>query len=185
MAIVMPRDFKHTERLFELLGKHDGNNPHEIEQGVPYLSLKIVNPHLDHREIGKLELEYDERAEGQRQFTLKSFTWTHPQRIWKTVTPIMLPQFPRRRLSAEEVVARACVDSGYPEPVAVRVSLAPLMAGVPHARSFHIKPRQHRPPRPLTHAAIEFPVPIRGPVLIGAGRYAGYGACRPLLEETE
>ena len=71
-----------------------------------------------------------------------------------------------------------------PSPVAVRVSFAPLMRGVPHSRAFHVKPRQGRPPRPLTHAEIEFPVPVRGPVLIGAGRYSGYGACRPPPRRT-
>ena len=40
-----------------------------------------------------------------------------------------------------------------------------------------------RSPRPLTHAEVEFPVPVRGPVLIGAGRYSGYGTCRPRREE--
>ena len=69
-------------------------------------------------------------------------------------------------------MAKACVDAGYPEPIGVRVSFAPLMRGVPHSRSFHVKPRKGRPPRPLTHAEIEFPVPVRGPVLIGAGRYS-------------
>ena len=185
VAVVVPRDFEHTERLFELLGSHDGKNDHDIEPGVPFLSLTIRNPHLGNREIGKLDLELDERPEGRRPFTLKSFTWTHPHRIWKTVTPVMLPHFPRRGLTVEEVVAKACVDAGYPQPVAVRVSFAPLMRGVPHSRAFHVKPRQGRPPRPLTHAAIEFPVPVRGPVLIGAGRYLGYGACRPPLQEDE
>ena len=183
VAVVVPRDFEHTERLFELLGLHGGENLREIEAGVPFLSLTIRNPHLGNREIGKLELELDERPEGRRPFTLKSFTWTHPHRSWKTVTPIMLPQFPRRWLSAEEVVAKACVDAGYPSPVAVRVSSHRSCCGVPHSRAFHVKPRQAKPPRPLTHAAIEFPVPVRGPVLIGAGRYSGYGACRPLLQE--
>jgi len=185
VAVVVPRDFEHTERLFELLGAHDGKNPHEIEPGVPFLSLTIRNPHLGNREIGKFDLELDERPEGRRQFTLKTFTWTHPHRIWKTVTPVMLPLFPRRGLTTEEVVAKACVDAGYPNPVAVRVSFAPLMRGVPHSRAFHVKPRQARPPRPLTHAEIEFPMPVRGPVLIGAGRYSGYGACRPMLEEDK
>jgi CRISPR-associated protein Csb2 len=184
VAVVVPRDFAHTERLFELLGSHPGNNKHDIEPGVPFLSLTVRNPHLENREIGKLELELDERPEGRRPFSLKSFTWSHPHRIWKTVTPIMLPLFPRRGLSAEEVVAKACVDADYPEPVLVRVSFAPLLRGVPHSRAFHVKPRQDRPPRPLTHAAIEFPVPVRGPVLIGAGRYSGYGACRSLLKEN-
>jgi CRISPR-associated protein Csb2 len=183
VAIAVPRDFEYTEELFALLGHHDGNNSHAIEAGVPYLSVAVRNPHLDNREIGTLELELDERPEGRRQFALKSFAWTDPARVWATVTPIMLPQFPRRGLSAEEVVTQACIDAGYPEPVAVRVSFAPLMRGVPHSRSFHVKPRQGRPPRPLTHAEIEFPAPVRGPVLIGAGRYAGYGVCRPRQEE--
>ncbi len=185
VAIAIPRDFEHTERLFALLGAHDGNNPHEIERGVPFLSLTIRNPHLENREIGQLHLDLDDRQEGRRQRTLRSFTWTRPHRIWKTVTPIILPQFPRRGLAPEDVVARACVDAGYPNPVAVRVSFAPLLKGVPHSRAFHVKPRQSRPPRPLTHAAIEFPMPVRGPVLIGAGRYSGYGICRPLIQEDK
>jgi hypothetical protein len=31
-----------------------------------------------------------------------------------------------------------------------------------------------------THAILVFDEPVRGPVLIGAGRYRGYGFCRPL-----
>ncbi len=185
IAVAVPRDFEHTERLFELLGAHDGGEGHDIEPGIPFLSLTIRNPRLENRADDKLQLELEERTEGRRPFTLKSFTWTHPQRIWKTVTPVILPRFPRRGLTSEEVVARACVDAGYPEPVSVRVSFAPLMQGVPHSKAFHVKPRPPRPPRPLTHAALEFPVPVRGPVLIGAGRYSGYGACRPILREDE
>jgi CRISPR-associated protein Csb2 len=188
VAVAVPRDFEHTEELFRLLGAHDGKNAHEVEAGVPFLSVAVKNPHLQDengkdREIGTLELELDERPEGRRQTTLKSFTWTRPARVWRTVTPVMLPQFPRRGLDAEEVVAKACADAGYPVPVAVRVSLAPLVRGSAHSRAFHVKPRNGRPPRPLTHAAVEFPVPVRGPVLIGAGRYSGYGLCRPCQED--
>ncbi|MCE9564494.1 MAG: type I-U CRISPR-associated protein Cas5/Cas6 [Planctomycetes bacterium] len=183
VAVAVPRDFEHTEELFKLLGKHDGKNLHEIEAEVPFLSLIVKNPHLDNREIGRFDLELDERPEGRRQFTLKTFTWTAPAFVWTTVTPVMLPQFPRRDLTPEEVIAKACVDAGYPEPIAVRTSFAPLMQGVPHSRAFHVKPRNGRPPRPLTHAVIEFPTKVRGPVLIGAGRYAGYGLCRPGQED--
>jgi CRISPR-associated protein Csb2 len=183
VAFVVPRDFEHTGQLFKLFGLHDGKNQREIEAEVPYLSVKVINPHLEQKEDDDMELEFEERPEGRRQLTLKSFTWTNPQRLWNTVTPVMLPQFPRRRLAAEDVVAKACVDSGYPLPVAVRVGQAPFLQGVPHAKSFHVRPRGSRPPRPLTHAQIEFSVPVRGPVLIGAGRYIGYGACRPILQE--
>jgi CRISPR-associated protein Csb2 len=184
IAIVVPREFEHVERLFELLGSHDGTNPYEIEAGVPYLPLKVVKPRSEIGDEDDLALEFEERPEGRRQFTLKSYVWTHPHRIWTTTTPLMLPQFPRRRLAAEEVVAKACVDSGYPAPMGVRVGGDPFMRGVPHAKSFHVKPRGTRPPRPLAHAQIEFPVPVRGPVLIGAGRYLGYGACRPVFSEA-
>jgi CRISPR-associated protein Csb2 len=183
VAVVVPQNFEHTTRLFELLGSHDGLNNHNIETGMPFVSVKVIHPHMGTGESSDLELELDERPERSRQFTLRSFTWIHPHRIWKTVTPIMLPQFPRRQLTAEDVVAKACVDSGYPEPLSVRVGLAPFMQGVPHAKSFHVKPRGNRPPRPLIHAEIEFPAKVRGPVLIGAGRYLGYGACRPDFEE--
>ena len=99
---------------------------------------------------------------------------------------MILPHFPRRDLSREEVVAQACVDAGYPAPVAVRVSFAPLVRGVPHARDFHVKPRTNgQPPRPLIHAQVEFPTEVRGPVLIGAGRFAGYGTCRPDWEDEQ
>jgi CRISPR-associated protein Csb2 len=185
VALAVPRDFEHTERLFELLGSHNGDNQREIESGVPYLAVKVIHPQSDSSHCD-LELELDERPEGRREFTLKSFTWTHPHRIWETVTPLILPQFPRRRLSAEDVVAKACVDAGYPLPTNVRIGRAPFMAGVPHSKSFFVKRREGgRPPRPLTHAQIEFPLPVRGPVLIGAGRYLGYGACRSPLQENE
>lgn len=187
VGIAFPRDFDAAaiQLLFELLGRHDGNNPHEIEKGVPYLSVEVRNPHLQNAVIGRLELELDERPEGRRQTTLKALTWTAPARVWATVTPVMLPQFPKPgKLEPEEVIADACEQAGYPRPVAVRVSFAPLVPGGPHSRAFHVRPRHGgRPPRPLTHAEIEFPMPVRGPVLIGAGRYAGYGVCRPRQEE--
>jgi CRISPR-associated protein Csb2 len=32
------------------------------------------------------------------------------------------------------------------------------------------------------HAYLEFDEPVVGPILLGAGRYRGYGLCRPLQE---
>lgn len=184
-ALVVPQDFAHTEHLFDLLGKHDGHNSLEIEKGVPYLALKVVHPQSQNSEDCDLELELEERPPDCRQTSLKAMTWVRPQRIWKTVTPVLLPQYPRRLLTAEDVIARACVDAGYPMPSMLRVGYAPFMAGVPHCRSFLVPRRKDLPPRPLFHACIEFPSPVRGPVLIGAGRYSGYGVCRPQSSETE
>jgi CRISPR-associated protein Csb2 len=184
IAVIIPQWFDHTERLFALLAQHDANNPHEVERGVPYLSLRVLNPELSDREVGRLYLQLDERPESQRPLTLHSFRWTRASCVWKTITPLILPQFPSAGLTAEEIVFQACVDSAYPAPVAVRVSAAPLLEGVPHALAFGLKSARRRPARPLTHAEIEFPLPVRGPVLVGPGRHSGYGAFLPRVEEN-
>ena len=181
LAIAVPNEFS-RDNAVTLLDLLTGTRFGE-EDGVPYLSLEIRNPRFGNDVIGTLELELEERPERSRQQTLQSRNWIGPARQWKTVTPIVLPQFPRRGLSIEDVVAKACLQSGYPEPVSILASLDPQLGGVPHARSFHVKPRPGRPPRPLFHADIVFPVPVRGPVLIGAGRYAGYGICRPPMNQ--
>jgi CRISPR-associated protein Csb2 len=35
-------------------------------------------------------------------------------------------------------------------------------------------------PRPQVHVWLQFPRPVIGPVILGAGRYQGYGLCKPL-----
>ena len=37
----------------------------------------------------------------------------------------------------------------------------------------------------MAHAILVFDEPMRGPVLIGAGRFRGYGVCRALGGEKE
>ena len=41
--------------------------------------------------------------------------------------------------------------------------------------------------RSHNHAVIvfDFDEPVRGPVLMGAGRFRGYGLCRPMDEKSE
>jgi CRISPR-associated protein Csb2 len=181
VAIALPTGFQHADDLFKLLIRHD----HGEYEHLPYLRMPVPNQRLGIPNVGDIELELDERPEHSRQQSLQTRNWITEAKVWRTATPIMLPQFPRRSLTPEEVIANACLDSGYPEPFVVRVGTAPTLPGVPHARSFHMKPREKRPPRPLIHAEIEFPVPVQGPVLIGAGRYAGFGVCRPMIVKEE
>jgi CRISPR-associated protein Csb2 len=185
IGVVIPRRFEHTDELFNLLGAHNGINPYEVKLGVPYLSLMIKNPQLHDREVGRLELELDERPDRQRPLSLSSFTWTQHSSVWKTITPIILRQHATVGLTAEDLVLRACIDGGYPEPVEVRVGSSPLVWGAPHARAFELKSPTRRPPRPVVHAEIEFPVPVRGPLLVGEGRCAGYGTFRPWPKEEK
>lgn len=187
VAIALPTAFPQAdvETLFRLLAQHGEPVDEVAAEGVGFLRLRIHNPALD-RFVGDMNLELDERPPRQRPVTLRPDTWTGPADLWTTVSPVVLPQFPRRSLSPEGVIAQACEDAGYPRPVNVRAAFAPALTGVPHSRSFHVRPRRDgRPPRPLTHAVIQFAHPVRGPVLIGAGRYAGLGVCRPIRDEEE
>jgi CRISPR-associated protein Csb2 len=185
MAISLPADFprEDTETLFSLLAQH-GESEEIAAPDVGFFRLRITNPALG-RFVGEMLLELDERPPRQRAVTLRPDTWTGPADLWTTVSPVVLPQFPRRHLTPEDVIAQACEVAGYPLPLNVRASFAPAMAGVPHSRSFHIKPRRDKAPRPLTHAVIQFAHAVRGPVLIGAGRYTGFGVCRPIRDEEE
>lgn len=121
---------------------------------------------------------------------LRPDTWLGPARRWCTVTPIALDRFPGRMYSADagararahtqaaEIIARSCSNIGLPEPARVHVGPNANLDGVPSNGRF---PRFHAGshPRPLVHAEIVFASPVSGPVLVGAGRYAGLGLCLP------
>lgn len=105
---------------------------------------------------------------------------------WATVTPIALDRHPKSkapqayRQEVAEVIAAGCVAVGLPRPREVIVTQASAHLGVPPAHAFPRLRRKDGTNRRHTHAILVFDQPVRGPVLVGAGRYRGYGACRPL-----
>ena len=184
VAIALPDDFSpaNSRVLFDLLARH-GESQEVAAEGVGFVKLGVSEPEPG-KIVGELQLELDERPPSRRAFALQPETWTRPGRTWATVTPIVMPRFSRRGLTEADVIAGACRDAGYPAPESVRVEKTSWFAGVPHVRSFIRPTPPGRPPRPLTHAAIQFPEPIRGPVLLGAGRHRGYGLCRTIPDEA-
>jgi CRISPR-associated protein Csb2 len=117
--------------------------------------------------------------------TLWPSTWTRPSKRWATVTPILLDRFPKRKgPTAEDILTAACVRAGIPEPKITHgpYSAAPGVAAVPQFR-LHRK-KEHRP-RWGVHAVLEFPIKVRGPILLGAGRYFGLGLLRPWASKQE
>lgn len=110
-------------------------------------------------------------------------TWTRPSQVWATVSPIVLDRFPRDPFGHEagEVVRRSCERVGLPHPVRVELGRVSWVLGAPTADAF--PPRRERAGRSRryhVHARLTFDRPIHGPVLLGAGRYFGYGLCRPV-----
>lgn len=132
--------------------------------------------------------------------SLRRDQWAGPQvgsTAWVSVTPIALPRHPghlsdrsperRRRaeLEAEAQVSRACAHAGLPAPERVVVSRERLLAGVPFARAFPPfvqldRSRRRGIARVQVHAALTFAQPVRGPLLLGSGRYFGLGLMRPV-----
>lgn len=138
----------------------------------------------------------------RRRTTTRSY-WCRPARRWLTVTPIALDRFPgnlrspdphvrdRAEAEAKASIGRACSYAGLPGDPSVIIRLDSPLSGLPaapagrrggNARHNWLFPSYQTgsgTPRACVHAEIEFDVPVPGPVLIGAGRYFGYGLCLP------
>jgi len=121
-------------------------------------------------------------------------TWSRPSRAWATVTPIVLDRHPkkdsRKELSAwrdevAEMVVRSCEHIGLPRPSLVRIEKHGFLKGVPSSQPNRtgfplIDHSDGKTRRMQTHALLEFEHTVQGPVLLGAGRFRGYGLCKPI-----
>ena len=128
----------------------------------------------------EVEVEVRERP----QFNLRASTWTQPSRVWASVTPIVLNRHfegDDRWERAAESVKDACEHIGLPRPLEVLLHSTSLVEGVPLSREF---PRLSRKSdgglQRHAHAVVIFEEPVQGPVALGAGRFRGYGLCRPM-----
>jgi CRISPR-associated protein Csb2 len=121
--------------------------------------------------------------------------YTATARTWATCTPIVLDRHLKAKDNAEReaeiarLVRQACTNMGLPAPREKRIATAKHSAlrGAPAAYPSGSMPRWMRwrlpdslASRQLTHATIQFDKAVRGPVILGAGRFAGLGLCRAL-----
>lgn len=123
--------------------------------------------------------------------TLRSDTWTAADQgatHWSTVTPIAFDRHPKAAGRAEyqretaAMVAAACASVGLPRPSQVVVTAVSAHLGVPPAHAFPRLQRKDGSERRHAHAILVFDGSVRGPVVLGAGRYRGYGFCRPIRD---
>ncbi len=115
---------------------------------------------------------------------LDPHTWTARSRTWASVTPVVLNRHfdgDDRWDRAAESVKDACQHIGLPRPDEVFLHPVSPVEGVPHARGFPcLKRKRDHGRQSHAHAVILFDEPVAGPVLVGAGRFRGYGLCRPM-----
>jgi CRISPR-associated protein Csb2 len=153
---------------------------------------------------GRLELSPKDRAwtfalvpdDGSSGRTaLRSATWTRPAKVWHSVTPVILDRHPKPSFeknpeaweeSCRAIIADACRRTGLPVPEKILVSPYSPVLGAPPAPAF-IAPasRPGRPARFHLHACLWFAEEITGPVLLGAGRFRGYGLFKPAHSTPE
>ena len=155
------------------------------------LAMRAVDSvrHIAMGRLGRWKVETETRPDPPRG--LRPEAWTaHPDGAthWATVTPVVFDRHPKADTDAgyqEQVramIATACTRIGLPEPREVIVTDVSAHLGAPPAFEFPRLQRKDGSERRHTHAILVFGEPVCGPVLIGAGRYRGYGACRVLSE---
>jgi len=115
------------------------------------------------------------------RWTLREARWRGPARRYASVTPVVFDRYPKGGdvLSALRFSARA---AGLPEPEAAWTLPYPRPRGVPLSRHFRLPPGVEGY---VAHAELLFPEPVRGPVLLGRGRYLGLGFFLPMEVEGE
>ncbi len=113
-------------------------------------------------------------------YGLRQRTWMRPSIHWSSVTPVVLDRFPEDPYGSEaaDVIASSCERIGLPRPM-VKPSRFSSLLGVPPSNAFGPFSKPGMPRRFHIHADLLFPTAVSGPILIGAGRYRGFGLCRP------
>ena len=127
--------------------------------------------------------------------SLRPSVWNRKSYLWLSATPLALPRHPGRLgkgtvtkrakawALAEKAVVLACKHVGLPEPVSVELSLGPYIAGarpVNHFPAFRQDDSSGQTiRRQLVHASVRFDAPVKGPLVLGAGRFLGLGLMYP------
>lgn len=180
-ALVLPRELPKNDRelLLRLVAKW------EKERADERGNLTLAG--------GTLPPFHVRRVEVSAKAALDPKRWSRSSTRFITATPVALDKNPgnlrsnqdgtarKAALEAQQTIGDACHHVVGVRPVSVEVSLAPLLAGAQHVRDFLPWPgRAGRTPRVRVHADIQFAEPVRGPLLLGAGRYFGLGLCLPV-----
>lgn len=172
VALALPRDLDPEEAA------HCLNDLLRDENGLPRSIPLYDGQWFD----CSVELEMRESP----PWNLRSETWTGPARRWASVTPVVLDRHydgKDKWERAAETVKTACERIGLPRPREVLLHPVSMFEGAPTSREFPPLVRKSDGGRMHhAHVVIIFDQEVEGPVLVGAGRFRGYGLCRPLYQ---
>lgn len=180
LAMAFPRSIPAEERAECLRGRLFNSSGEDLEP-----ELKMGN-------LGTWTLRREERS--LPPLALRSATWCEPSSVWASVTPVVLDRHPKHDQSTERVqwrdevaasIAQSCERQGLPKPDLIDVDKTSWHRGAPRSRPGPagmpwLPGKEGTAPRQQVHVLIQFPCEVQGPVLLGAGRFRGYGFCKPL-----
>ncbi|MFT3883280.1 MAG: type I-U CRISPR-associated protein Csb2 [Gemmatales bacterium] len=102
---------------------------------------------------------------------LKHYTGTSA--VWSTVTPCVFPGHHKGDLEkGNELAYRMFTDAGLPQPVELAWRSVGFRPGAELANRYQ---RPHHMNGSMYHLRVRFPRPLQGPLVLGAGRYRGFG----------
>jgi CRISPR-associated protein Csb2 len=112
--------------------------------------------------------------------SLQTWAYTGPSKTWTTVTPVLCDRHPKEKNGEriEDIIAASLERVVGIRPISVKVSKISRILGVPPSYEFNNRRKAALQPRHRVHATITFEEEIRGPIIAGAGRYAGLGLFR-------
>jgi CRISPR-associated protein Csb2 len=180
LALAFPRTIGAAERAECLRGRLFDPSGVDLE-----LELRMGS-------LGTWTIRREERS--LPPLALRSATWCQPSSVWASVTPIVLDRHPKfdqrteRTQWCDEVAAsilQSCERQGLPKPDLIDVDKTSWHRGAPRAKPGPdgmpwLPGKEGVPPRQQVHVLIRFPCEVQGPLLLGAGRFRGYGLCKPL-----
>jgi CRISPR-associated protein Csb2 len=175
IGIVLPRELSYRDRskvLSPILFYETTNQPKTLELKMGRAGVwKIVRA-----------------TDPSTKRTLRTLTYTAASQSWASVTPALLDRMPKTdrvkepvlwREEVAGIIARSCRHVGLPDPIAIRVEKTPFFRGSLRAMPGQGGFPQLRKDKFQVHVKIDFEQSVHGPVLIGAGRFRGYGLMLP------
>lgn len=187
IGLVPPRDIEKTwtASATQAAGQSRrlyANALHALEGSDGLIELRLGR-------LGVVRLRYLEATGRDTLQSLRPDRYGAPARTWTTVTPIALDRHPKRAdlmTEGADIIADSCARVGLPKPASVLVHKHAAAIGAASAWPPSGAPRWanwYRPGvlanRPFVHATIHFSESVRGPVILGAGRFLGLGLCLP------
>jgi len=138
-------------------------------------------------ERGELDLravaarDDDADAAAPELWSLHVERYARPATTFRSVTPIVLGLHPKPKkgFTRESIVVKHLHELGLPAIASISLGGVSSVYGADPASAFHRGDVKSIQGRILCHAVLEFTAPIRGPLVVGAGRHMGFGLMLP------